>query len=45
MTSINVINFRKDMLYISSIPELKQDIIEGMKEPIEDYVDEEKVEW
>lgn len=34
-----------ETLYISSIPELKKDIIEGMEEPIEDYVDEEEVKW
>ena len=34
-----------ETLYISSIPKLKQDIIEGMKEPLEDCVDEDEVDW
>ena len=34
-----------ETLYISSIPGLKDDIIEGMKENIEDCVDEDEVEW
>ena len=34
-----------ETLYISSIPGLKEDIIEGMKEPLEDYVDEDEVDW
>ena len=34
-----------ETLYISSIPRLKQDIMEGMKEPIEECVDENEVEW
>lgn len=34
-----------ETLYISSIPGLKQDIMEGMKEPIEECVDENEVEW
>lgn len=34
-----------ETLYISSIPGLKEDIVEGLKEPIEDCVDEEEVEW
>lgn len=34
-----------ETLYISSIPGLKEDIIEGLKEPIDDCVDEEEVEW
>lgn len=34
-----------ETLYISSIPGLKDDIIEGMKENIEDCVDEKEVEW
>ena len=34
-----------ETLYISSIPGLKQDIMEGMKETIEECVDENEVEW
>lgn len=34
-----------ETLYINSIPKLKEDIIEGMKEQIEECVEEEKVEW
>ena len=34
-----------ETVYISSIPELKKDIVEGMKEPIEEYVDEDEVKW
>lgn len=34
-----------ETLYISSIPGLKEDIIEGMKEPLEDCVDEDEVDW
>ena len=34
-----------ETLYISSIAGLKQDIMEGMKEPIEECVDENEVEW
>lgn len=34
-----------ETLYISSIPELKKNIIEGMKEPLENCVDEEEVDW
>ena len=34
-----------ETLYISSISGLKEDIIEGMKEPVEEYVDEDEVEW
>ena len=34
-----------ETLYISSIPNLKEDIIEGLKENIEDCIDEEEVEW
>ena len=32
-------------LYISSIPGLKEDIIEGLKEPLEDAISENEVEW
>ena len=34
-----------ETLYISSIPGLKEDIIEGMKEPLEDCVDEDEMDW
>lgn len=34
-----------ETLYINSIPKLKEDIIAGMKEPIEECIEEEKVEW
>ncbi len=34
-----------ETLYISSIPGLKEDIIEGLKEPLEDSVSENEVEW
>lgn len=34
-----------ETLYISSIPGLKEDIIEGMKEKVEDCVSEDEVEW
>lgn len=34
-----------ETLYISSIPELKKDIMKGLKEKIEDCIEEEKVEW
>lgn len=34
-----------ETLYISSIPGLKEDIVKGLKEPIEDCVDEKEVEW
>ena len=34
-----------ETLYISSIPNLKQDIIEGLKEDIEDCIDEKEVKW
>ena len=34
-----------ETLYISSIPNLKEDIIKGLKEDIDDCVDEDEVEW
>lgn len=34
-----------ETLYIESIPGLKEDIIKGMEEDIEDCVDEDEVEW
>ncbi len=33
-----------ETLYISSIPGLKEDIVKGLKEPLEDCIDEEEVE-
>jgi antitoxin YefM len=34
-----------ETLYISSIPGLKEDIIKGLKEPIDECVDEKEVKW
>ena len=34
-----------ETLYIESVPGLKEEIISGMKEPIEEYIDESKVNW
>lgn len=34
-----------ETLYIESVPGLKEEIIKGMKEPIEEYIDESKVNW
>lgn len=34
-----------ETLYVSSVPRLKEDIIEGLKEPLEDCVAEDEVEW
>lgn len=34
-----------ETLYISSIPGLKEDIIKGLKEPLEECTDENEVEW
>ena len=34
-----------EILYISSIPGLKEDIIKGLKEPIDECVDEKEVKW
>lgn len=34
-----------ETLYISSVPGLKEDIIEGLKEDIKDCVDEKEVKW
>ena len=34
-----------ETLYIESVPGLKDDIINGMKEPIEEFIDESEVEW
>lgn len=44
----NITNSKKyinETLYISSIPELKEDIIKGLKEPVEECVCEEEVIW
>ena len=34
-----------ETLYISSVPGLKEYIIEGLKEDIKDCVDEKEVKW
>lgn len=34
-----------ETLYIESIPGLKEDILEGMKEPLEECIPEDEVEW
>lgn len=34
-----------ETLYIESIPGLKGDVLEGMKEPLDEFVSEEEVEW
>lgn len=34
-----------ETLYISSIPGLKEDIANGLKEPLEDCASENEVEW
>jgi len=34
-----------ETLYIESVPGMKEDIIKGMQEPLEEYVDEAEVEW
>ena len=34
-----------ETLYISSVPGLKEDIIDGLKEDIKDCVDEKEVKW
>lgn len=34
-----------ETIYIYSNPGLKEDIVKGLKEDIEDCVDEKKVEW
>ena len=38
-------NSLMETLYIESIPGLKEDIIKGMNEPIEECLDEEEVKW
>lgn len=34
-----------ETLYVSSIPGLKEDIIEGMKTPVSECISESEVEW
>lgn len=34
-----------ETLYISSIPELKTDIVNGLKEPLTECISEDEVEW
>lgn len=34
-----------ETLYISSIPNLKEDIAEGLKEDIKECIDEKEVKW
>ena len=34
-----------ETLYIESVPGLKEDIIDGMNEPIDEFIDESKVNW
>ena len=34
-----------ETLYISSVPNLKETIIDGMREPLEECIDEDEVEW
>ena len=34
-----------ETLYISSIPELKTDIVNGLKEPLNECISEDEVEW
>lgn len=34
-----------ETVYISSIPGLKEDIVEGLKEPLDNCLAEEDVEW
>jgi len=34
-----------ETLHISSIPQLKKDIINGLKEDTKDYINEKDVEW
>ena len=38
-------NSLMETLYITSIPNLKEDIVTGMKEDLQDCVDESEVEW
>lgn len=34
-----------ETLYLSSIPGMKEKIVEGLKTPIEDCITEDRVEW
>ena len=34
-----------ETLYLSSIPGMKEKIVEGLKTPIEDCIPEDQVEW
>ena len=34
-----------ETLYLSSIPGMKEKIVEGLKTPIEDCIPEDRVEW
>ena len=34
-----------ETLYLSSVPSLKEDIIEGMKTPVSDCISENEVKW
>jgi len=34
-----------ETLYLSSVPNLKEDIIEGMKTPVSDCISENEVKW
>lgn len=34
-----------ETLYISSMPELKTDIVNGLKEPLNECISEDEVEW
>ena len=34
-----------ETLYLSSIPGMKEKIVEGLKTPIEDCIHEDRVEW
>lgn len=38
-------NSLMETLYIESVSGLKDDIIKGMKEPIEDCIEEDEVKW
>lgn len=34
-----------ETLYISSVPGLKEDIIKGLKEPLDESISEDEVKW
>ena len=34
-----------ETLYLSSIPDMKEKIVEGLKTPLEDCIPEDQVEW